>query len=257
MHKYRQWLTVFFLLVLCLSSVQAKDQKPTATPTANPTNSVYFVEDGNVEKLGDGDNQFIAIYKASSKPHHGAILLFNELKSGPNSDSVIRPLRLKLPTYGWSSLSISLNPDVKAASQNLKRINLALSFLKKKKAKHIYIISYGDSAYLGLDFAQQASKRFQGIILLSAFHNAEKEKDYKKLIKDEFPIFDIVGSVDYYKVLKQAKQRKSIFSDDPKYRQLVLLGADHFYSSENYILVTKLRGWMRKQSGIENLGRTP
>jgi cobalamin biosynthesis Mg chelatase CobN len=182
-----------------------------------------------------------ALYQGADDNKGGIVLIQGD---GSYQSEVIDYLKGHFPKKGWSSLQINL-PGVDQSVDVIIQLPEAISYLRKKKVRRIIVLFYGKGNRALLDyFAKQKKKRVSGLILLSAF--TQDRAPAPSLSKWNIPILDVIGQFDYQNVLTQSNKRMQAFN--PKYyRQIIIPGANHSYAHTETVLLSWLRGWMKKQ----------
>jgi len=221
---------------------------------------------GEIVWLKAGDRPFLGLYlEATTKTSHGAILILHGISGHPDSSNIIRPLRIRLSTFGWSTLAIQMpvlrTNKISADSYSLipeaqERIRAALDFLKKNKIENLVLIGHGFGSTAALSF--QFEKQDDDIKALVVIGLPVIEKDpLTPAILDRFsqldlPMLDIYGSVDMPQVLKTADRRAQVVRKNLVYRQVEIDGADHYFRYANDALVKTIYGWIKRVApGVE------
>ncbi len=214
---------------------------------------------GEAVWLNDGKNKFLGLFTESTKPKtQGAIIVVHGIGVHPNWPDVILPVRTEFPDYGWATLSIQMpilgnDKTVKDYIPLLKevngRIDAAVQFLKKKNIQNIVIAAHS----LGTTMANQylISKpdlAIRAYIAISMPNNPKSKElnNIKKLAQiKNIPVLDIYGSQDLDSVLRFARNRFIAGQKaNPKYKQILIQGADHFYISKTEQLIKTMRLWL-------------
>ena len=159
------WLLVICWLVTS-SSVLAIDTDREKFWDEEVRNKIKI---GKAESLQAGDHKFLSIFTPeSSNFPQGGILLLHDHSGHPDWPELIKPLRTRLPDFGWSTLSLQMpvpkestpvleyEPLLKEAS---KRIEAGVSFLQTKGIRNIVLVGHGLGASMGAYHLSTASNK--------------------------------------------------------------------------------------------------
>ncbi|MEK6747974.1 MAG: DUF3530 family protein [Pseudomonadota bacterium] len=129
--------------------------------------------------LGNAPERALALHLAATQTPIGGVILLHDTGGHPDQDTVIGPLRKRLPALGWTSLAVQMPiPDAAAKPANYPellpvayaRIVAAIDFLHAQKVSIIVIAGYGLGAWATVNFlATQAKSRddIAGLVLIS------------------------------------------------------------------------------------------
>ncbi|GAB4292925.1 MAG: hypothetical protein Kow0096_08140 [Thiohalomonadaceae bacterium] len=188
----------------------------------------------------------------------GAVLLLHDTGAHADWPGVIGPLRRGLPEHGWHTLSLQLPPAdaTDVTQQTTARLRAALAFLAGKNIRNIILLGHGTGALTALRHGANSQGTINGLILVAL----GKMDDVTLLDRAAVPIYDIYGSADALEVRTAGAQRltegRRLVRKDgaelPRYRQFVVLAADHFFSAQTEILLRRVQGWLRTHAeGME------
>lgn len=252
-------LNITFLSIFssfCLASDLAKEKRWAEQITDS-------LMTGEAVWLQAGKTKFLSLFTESAKPKTvGAVILVHGIGVHPNWPDVIYPLRTELPEYGWASLSLQMpilenDKIAKDYVPLLKEVNgrfdAAVQLLKSKNIQNIVIIAHS----LGTTMANyylisKPDKTIRAYIAISSSTNPSiaELNNIKKIAKiKNLPVLDIYGSQDLDSVVRFAKKRLTTGKKvNPRYKQIQLKGADHFYQSSNPQLIKTIRLWLLKNA---------
>lgn len=224
---------------------------------------------GEVIELKAGSNSFFSIYtKQNTATPKGSIILLHDKAGHPDWFQVINPMRTQLPDRGWNTLSIQLPIRTKPLKtpqeldtfyqQAFPRIDSAISYLKSQKEKNIVLVAHGMGASIALLFsrdhnlAKSATKpvaTLAALVIISAPHIRTPEHPENSVVlleKIKLPILDIYGMDDLDIVVQSAKARQGAAKRSGKkfYTQQVIFGADHLFTSQINMLITRVHSWL-------------
>lgn len=175
---------------------------------------------GKAESLQAGDHKFLSIFtQESSNFPQGGILLLHDHSGHPDWPELIKPLRTRLPDFGWSTLAMQMpvpkestpaleyEPLFKEAS---KRIEAGVSYLQTKGIRNIVLIGHGLGASMGAYHLSTTSnkdiKAYIGIGM--GILRTKPELEITQLMeKIRIPILDIYGMNDRPEVTRSAPDR--------------------------------------------------
>ncbi|MBN4080437.1 DUF3530 family protein, partial [Beggiatoa alba] len=199
---------------------------------------------GDAVWLEDGKNKFLGLYtEASSTKTHGAIIVVHGIGVHPNWPDVILPIRTELPEQGWATLSIQMPilENEKTTKDYLPlfeevgpRFTAAIDFLKTKNIQNIVIAAHSLGTSMTNNYlATQPDPAIRAYIAVSMPNDPGELKlnTVKQLSKiTTIPVLDIFGSQDLESVMRFSKNRLLAGKKgNPKYKQVIIKGADHFY----------------------------
>jgi len=187
----------------------------------------------------------------------GHVLILHGARQNPDWKDVIRPLRLALPDYGWTTLSIEMPAVSTEASdknytdlleQATSSILSAQGNLINAGAKRIIILGYGLGARMAVDWLSKTPQpSVKALVLISmgdGLLNSGIDSN-QDLLNIKVPILDIFAEHDSANVLKAAKERYRNRVRLAPYRQLELFATGPFYSQQDEELIKRIRGWLK------------
>jgi pimeloyl-ACP methyl ester carboxylesterase len=251
------------LAVLLCTALLIGNTAATASDTAKEKRWADQIVDGLFEGephyLEADGHKFLAIYTPAAQPK-GAVVLLHGIGVHPDWPQVINPLRTRLPTRGWTTLSLQMPilPNEAEAKDYVPllpevpgRIKAGIDFLEEKGIKPIVIVGHSMGATMAASFlANTGDPRvtaFVGIGMSGARVAAERGLDNSiSLAKIKLPVLDIYGSLDLKEVLDSVKSRADAETKggNPKSKQVVIDGADHFHGGHEDKLLSTVTGWL-------------
>ena len=219
---------------------------------------------GDAVWLQAGASKFLGIYTENELENaKGAVILLHGSGVHPNWPDVIQPLRSELPAYGWATLSIQmpiLANDAKYAEyaplikEVPERINAAIDYLNSKFYQNIIIIAHSLGTNMANSYLANDDKRVRAYVAIGmngSNSGPDELNNAKYLEKITLPLLDIYGSHDLQAVLDTVKQRKLALrkAGNENFRQVSVLGADHFFNGLDTELVRLVKSWISKHSG--------
>jgi hypothetical protein len=218
--------------------------------------------DSKLEKLNAAGKTFHALQlEPGTADNTGHILLLHDARQHPDWPQVIRPLRLALPKFGWTTFSIEL-PDAEQQvsdkhyaellDQATAHILAAQGQLQDMGARRIVIIAYGLGARMAVDWLSKTPQSSVSALVLISMADGESNSGIdsnQDLIKIKIPVLDIYAEHDAVKVLKAADERRRQRGRMAEYRQLEIFAADQYYSRQEDELIKRIRGWLKRTIG--------
>ncbi|MEE9309491.1 MAG: DUF3530 family protein [Cocleimonas sp.] len=216
------------------------------------------VLDGDVIFLKDGDHEFMAIDQEPDDETKGAVIILHGRGFHPNWEDTVYPLRTQLPTKGWRTLSLQMPVLVKTAkyydyvplfSQAGPRIEAGIKHLKDQGIDNIVLFAHSCGGHMAMEWI-----RANGDDQISAFIGAGMgATDFAQKMAKPFPldtmkvpVLDVFGSKEYPAVLTKAPGRllQITKAANPKSRQIIVPGADHYFTDKGDELVEGVAEWL-------------
>lgn len=214
--------------------------------------------------LEAGKTKFLGIYAENELDDaKGAIILLHGSGVHPNWPDIIQPLRSELPAHGWTTLSIQmpiLANDAKYAEYAplIKdvpaRINAAIDYLNSQFYQNIIIVAHSLGATMANSYLAGDSKRVRAYVAIGM--GASKDdpielNNLKYLQNITLPTLDIYGSEDLETVVNSVKQRQQAArkAGNENYRQVSVLGANHFFNGLDPELIRRVKSWLSNHTG--------
>lgn len=252
-------LISFGFLMLLSQSTQASDTQKEKRWEAQIVDSLMS---GEAVKLKAGSTEFLGLYTAASgKKNLGGIILMHGIGAHPAWPEVIEPLRTQLPEHGWAVLSLQMpilandaedKDYVPILDEAPPRIQAGVDYLKAKGIKNIVVMGHSlgnmmSSYYL----VTKKDPAVTAVVTVSAGlgivndAKADSTKNLSKMVN--IPFLDVYGGLDTEGVTKAAKMRHDLLQKtNPRYTQIKIEGADHFYNQRTDILVKRVTSWLAK-----------
>ncbi len=217
--------------------------------------------DGEAVTLKAGDTEFLGIYTEQTAARaRGAVILIHGMGVHPDWPDVIQPLRMALPEYGWSTLSIQMPVLGNEAAirdyaaiwnEAPPRIGAAVAWLEKKGIRNIVLVAHSLGASMATSYL--AGKPSQSVRALVAIGLSDLDLDASMssvahLEKIRVPVLDLYGALDMRLILDTAKKRRAAArrAGNRNYVQFQMAGADHFFRGQEEALIRKVRSWLAR-----------
>lgn len=214
---------------------------------------------GDVVELKAGDTSFMGIYtEAEQGPTGRAVILAHGIGVHPDWPEVIHPLRVGLPEYGWSTLSVQMpilanDADVKdyvpLFDEVSPRFKAAVQHLHQQDVKTVVIVAHSLGASMAARYVADNPDAVDGLVVIgmSVIDIDPKLNGAMALEKITLPVFDLYGSRDLEGVLASVNSRAAAMrkAHNENFRQLALEGGDHFFVGMEDELVRRVYGWLK------------
>jgi pimeloyl-ACP methyl ester carboxylesterase len=219
---------------------------------------VDSIIDGEAVFLKSGDHEFLSIYTEADEPG-GAVIIMHGRGFHPNWADVVYPLRVGLVDQGWNTLSLQMPVLDKEAKfydyleimdEALPRIEAGIDYLKQQGNEKIILIAHSCSVHMTMAWVDAGRMRdidaFVGIGMGAV--------DYKQPMKRPFPlekfivpVLDVYGEEEYPAVIRGAPERLAAMqkAGNPKSKQLVVPGANHYFTDEGDALLEVVGHWLQ------------
>jgi len=249
-----------FLFILPVSSM-ASD---TAKEKRWADQIVDSLIDGEAVWLQAGTTRFLGIYtESTTKPARGAVIVLHGTGVHPDWADVVNPLRVQLPTLGWTTLSLQMpilrneaeEPEYAPLFPEIApRMQAGIDFLKSKGIRNIYIAGHSMGASMAAYYMANSANPVKGMVVIGTSgvnFNTPSLRYFETLPKlNKLPILDLYGGDDFKAVLDTAAQRADIAkkSGNTHYTQVKVPGANHFFRDKNKELVQEVSSWLDKNA---------
>ena len=257
-------IAIATIALQCVGAPAAEPLSDTAKEQRWADQIVDALIDGRAEWLEADGHKFLGIYteQSAKEPRGGAILLHG-IGVHPDWPQVISPLRVGLPEYGWSTLSLQmpvLANDAPVAdyvpllAEVAPRIDAGIDFLRKQGVEHVVLIGHSLGAAMGAYYLanhpNSPVEAFVGIGMEASEDHPELDTG-TYLAKIKLPVYDLYGSRDLPQVLSSAKGRALAArkAGNEHYTQIEIEGANHFFDGLNDELLSRVRGWLQRNRG--------
>ena len=248
------------LLILAVFTAQPVQASDLAREKRLAEQIEELIFDGTVVYLKSGDHEFMNVYMETEvEPVKGAVIILHGRGFHPNWDKVVKPLRIGLTEEGWTTLSMQmpvLEKDAKyydylpIMPEAIPRIEAGIDFLKAEGFERIVLIAHSCSVHMVRAWID--AKRFRDI---DAFVGVGMgATDYqqplpKPLPLDQLtvPILDVYGAEEYPAVVRGASERQEYIKrgGNKKSQQIMVMGADHYFTGKDDELVEIVGSWMQ------------
>jgi len=259
---------IILLSLTLVSSVQATDR----TKEQRWANQIAeFLNDGELRWFDANDQKFLGIYTpAAGKLTRGAVILLHGRGAHPDWPQVIQPLRTRLPTKGWATLSLQMpvlqqnavdEDYVPLFKEVPARIQAGLEFLDRQGINNIVLIGHDLGANMATDYLAKHHdpriKAFVGIGMMG------KPRAIGYMVLDnvvalfqmQVPVLDIYGSKTDPIVLESVDRRAYVIyhSELRHSAQLQINNANHSFQKHEDELLQAITNWIDRYSEAKPL----
>ena len=231
-----------FLVSKALSQDYEREKRWAAEVVPN-----LVVGDAVPLKLSSG-REFLGLF-TEKKQARTAIVLVHGLGVHPDH-GVVGSLRSLLADLGYTTLSIQMPVQRAEAAADAypalfpeaaARIEAAAGWLAAKGYPRPVLLSHSmGSRMANVYYERAAAAPFAAWISLGI------TVDYDNLRKVRVPILDVYGENDFPQVLGASPRRRSALSGMPGSKQVVIAGADHYYTGHETALAAVVADFVRK-----------
>jgi len=259
----RRQLFSIFIIVLSVFS-NAAFSSDTAKEKRWADQLVDSIIVGDAVWLQAGATKFLGIYTENELENaNGAVILLHGSGVHPNWPDIIQPLRSELPSHGWTTLSIQmpiLANDAKHSEyaplikEVPARLNAAIDYLNGKFYQNIIIVAHSLGTTMANSYLANSPKPVRAYVAIGmdgSNSGPDELNNFKYLERIDLPLLDIYGSQDLRSILDTVKQRQQALrhAGNENYRQVSVLGADHFFNGLDADLIRHIKGWLSNHTG--------
>jgi len=214
--------------------------------------------EGEAVWLHTGKHEFLGIYTEAedSDSKYGAIILHG-IGVHPNWQQVVYPLRTRLPTLGWHTLSLQmpiLPNDAKEGDyaplmvEVAPRLDSGVAFLKEKGIEKIVIVSHSLGSTMASYYLSTGDRNIQGFVAIGMPAGIQQSDivNAEMVAKIRTPLLDLHGSQDSAEVLAAVPLRQEVKGKGigGPYRSQKVEGANHFFDDQEDDLVAAVNDWL-------------
>ncbi len=255
-HSHRILIALAILFSQPGAAAQAPDFEREARLAAEIEDAIL---DGEPLYLTADKRKFLAIFtEAETAAPRGAVIVLHGRGFHPDWHDVVQPLRVGLTERGWHTLSLQmpvLGKDAKyydyvpILQYGFPRIEAGIDFLQAQGVERIVIAAHSCSVHMSMAWLKaRGDDRIHAYIGLGM-----GATDYKQPMQAPFPlaglnipVLDAYGDRDYPAVKRKAPERKAAMAaaGNPKSRQIVVPGADHYFKDSDEALLEAVGAWL-------------
>ena len=218
---------------------------------------IDVILDGEPEWLEADGREFLSIY-TEAEDSAVAVLILHGRGFHPDWADTVNPLRVGLVERGYSTLSLQMPVLAKDAKyydyvpifpNAHARIEAGIRFLRDNGHWRVVLLAHSCGVHMAMDWIRTKNDRnidaFIGLGMGAT--------DYRQPMHQAFPldwmhipVLDLYGAEDYPAVIRLAPGRKAMMdkTGQEKSRQMVLPGADHYFTDQGDPLVSAVADWL-------------
>ena len=218
---------------------------------------VDAILDGEPEWLEADSREFLSIYNAAD-PSRAGIVILHGRGFHPDWVDTVNPLRVGLVEHGYSTLSLQM-PVLEKDSSYYEyvpifqfahaRIESGIQFMRANGHRKIVLLAHSCGVHMAMDWirAQQdgAIEAFIGLGMGATDYQQPMLQPFP-LERMQVPILDLYGANEFPAVIRLAPERKAMIerAGHMDSQQLVLPGADHYFTDQGDLLVDAVASWL-------------
>lgn len=243
------------LMVVCLCFALPLGATNKAREQRWVEQTVDAIFDGEAIFLEADGHSFLSIYTPSETPGSKGMIVMHGTGFHPDWEQVVQPVRVEMTSHGWHTLSIQmpllkkeaayedyvpLYPEVPA------RIDAAIEYLRQQGVQTIVIVAHSQGATMAAYYLARAQQDIAAFVAIgmSAQHVQADINSAQSLKNIDIPVLDLYGSKDFATVLATAHLRRNGAAHNPRYVQLIIQDAYHFFDDHNAELINALASWL-------------
>lgn len=218
---------------------------------------VDMILDGDPVWLQANQREFLGIYTEAEDPGT-AVLILHGRGFHPDWADTVNPLRVGLVEHGYSTLSLQMPVLEKDAKYYdyvpilgfaHERIEAGIGFLRESGHRRVVLLAHSCGVHMAMDWIRE-----RGDDSIDAYIGLGMgATDYRQPMRRPFPlanmsvaVLDLYGADEYPAVIRGAPERKAMIeaAGNSHSRQLVLPGADHYFTGRGDALVETVADWL-------------
>jgi len=212
--------------------------------------------DGEAVYLKAGDHEFLTLHTEAEEGEGAqAAIVIHGSGVHPNWSTVVYPIRTRMPAKGWQTLSIQMPVLHNEAEYSeylplfpnaIPRIEAAIAYLKEKGANKIVILAHSLGSRMAAYALAEKPQPVAGFAAIGMPGRSGKGNDNSiaHIGKIRVPMLDLYGSEDLPEVVKTAAERQKAGGSNPKFNQVMVEKADHFFDGEEDLLMAEIWQWV-------------
>ena len=218
---------------------------------------VDVILDGEPEWLEADGREFLSIY-TEAEDAAAAVLILHGRGFHPDWADTVNPLRVGLAERGYSTLSLQMPVLAKDAKYYdyvpifhyaHARIEAGIRFLRDNGHQKVVLLAHSCGVHMAMDWIRTKNDTtidaFVGLGM-GATDYGQPMRQLFPLDWMQVPVLDLYGANEYPAVIRLAPGRKEMIDEagHEKSRQLVLPGADHYFTDQGDPLVSAVADWL-------------
>jgi len=218
---------------------------------------VDAIFDGDPLWLEAGGGEFLGIYTEPDEVGKAVIILHGR-GTHPDWAEVANPLRVGLVEHGWATLSLQMPVLAKDATYYdylpifpaaFPRIEAGIEFLREQGYEKIVLAAHSCGVHMAMAWVDAAGDEsidgFIGIGMGATDYQQPMPGPFP-LEKMSVPVLDVFGGEEFPAVRRGSPERLQAIGQagNPDSRQLVIPGADHYFTDMGELLTATVGSWL-------------
>lgn len=219
---------------------------------------VDAVIEGDAVWLHADGHEFLGIYMeaADTNSKFGAIILHG-MGAHPDWQQVVYPLRTRLPSRGWRTLSLQmpiLRNDARTGdyaalmAEVPPRLEAGVAFLVERGVEVVVIVSHSLGSTMATYYLLAGVREVQGFVGIGMSKGIrQSDVPNATLVADiDIPMLDLYGTEDSAEVRAGVRLREAVRNSGTgaPYRSQAVEGANHFFDGYDDALVSAVNDWL-------------
>jgi alpha/beta superfamily hydrolase len=245
-------------LTLLLSISMAGASEPDHAREARLADEIVdTILDGDAEWLQANGREFLSIY-TEADDSRAAVVILHGRGFHPDWADTVNPLRVGLVDRGYSTLSLQmpvLGKDAKyydyipVFRHAHERIEAGIRFLREQGHGKVVLLAHSCGAHMAMDWIRARQDRdidaFVGLGMGATDYRQPMHQPFP-LDRMHVPVLDLYGAEEFPAVIRLAPSRKAMIekAGHAGSRQLVLPGANHYFTDMGDALVEAVADWL-------------
>lgn len=213
--------------------------------------------DGDPEWLSAGGRRFLSIYAEPDNPS-AAVLILHGRGFHPDWADAVNPLRVGLLDHGYATLSLQmpvLDKDARyydylpVFPHAHDRIEAGIGWLRDRGFDRVVLVAHSCGVHMAMDWIADGGggqiDAFAGLGMGATDYGQPMLQPFP-LASIRVPVLDLYGADEYPAVVRGAPDRRAAIeaAGNPRSRQAVLPGADHYFAGQGDALVAAVAEWL-------------
>jgi pimeloyl-ACP methyl ester carboxylesterase len=206
--------------------------------------------------VDDSGHEFLGIFTEADAAVGPAVILLHGIGVHPNWPDIIYPLREGLLERGITTLSLQMpvlanDADLLDYAPLLAevpgRVNAALKYLNDAGYSNITLVGHSLGASMAMYYQASGGSPVSSLVVIGMRAGVVDNENIEALAAVKIPVLDLYGSEDLEHVLSSVELRSTAGANGPKYRQIRVEGAGHFFQGYEEALLDQVYSWIDAQ----------
>jgi pimeloyl-ACP methyl ester carboxylesterase len=255
---------LYMLLLALLAISVPMPVAATNSDTAKESRWAEQVVDGLLDgealwMIDDSGHEFLGVLTKGDRSSGRAVVLLHGIGVHPNWPDVIYPLRVGLLGQNITTLSLQM-PILENGADPREyallipevpgRINAALDYLDDEGYRNVTLVAHSLGASMAVYYLSHSdSSAVTSLVVIGMGPGINGAENIDALKQVKVSVLDLYGSEDLEHVLDSVERRAAAGSKGsaPKYQQVKVPAADHFFQGHEDALVQQVVEWLEAQ----------